>query len=173
MDFDLGGNSEEPGSALRFHRPRRRDSPVFRRVGQRDHDVLVDEDEEGQQEAEAHGAEDVQGRQALKRRHAEGGPVVDFEDWNWERKHQSLGVRHGSFTHDFNCSGASEESKAARSHPRFQVEGADRTESAIPQTSPFSTWEAEYFMFFSKCCRIEHLRLNLAETQCNNGSIIL
>lgn len=71
-------------------RRRRTDSPVFRRVCQRDDDVLVDEDEQSQQEAQAHGAEDVQGRQALKRSHAEDGPVVDFKDWNWERKHKRL-----------------------------------------------------------------------------------
>lgn len=70
----------------------RGDWPVFWRVGQRDNDVLVDEDEEGQQEAQAHGAEDVQGRQALKRSHVEGGPVVNFEDWNCGHKHKSLGL---------------------------------------------------------------------------------
>lgn len=68
----------------------RADWPVFRRVCQRDNDVLVDEDEEGQQEAQAHGAEDVQGRQALKRGHVEDGPVVNFEDWNCEHRHKSL-----------------------------------------------------------------------------------
>lgn len=68
----------------------RGDWPVFRRVCQRDNDVLVDEDEEGQQEAQAHGAEDVQGRQALKRSHVEDGPVVNFEDRNCGHKHQGL-----------------------------------------------------------------------------------
>lgn len=71
----------------------RGDWPVFRRVGQRDDDVLVDEDEEGQQEAQAHGAEDVQGRQALKRSHVEGGPVVNFEDRDCGHKHGSLDLR--------------------------------------------------------------------------------
>lgn len=35
--------------------------PVLWSIGQRDDDVLVDEDEEGQEEAEAHGADHVHG----------------------------------------------------------------------------------------------------------------
>lgn len=60
--------------------------PVLRCVGQRDDDVLVDEDEQGQEEAEAHGADHVHGRQPLKRSHVEDGPVVNFEDWNCSKR---------------------------------------------------------------------------------------
>lgn len=35
--------------------------PVLWSIGQRDDDVLVDEDEEGQEEAETHGADHVHG----------------------------------------------------------------------------------------------------------------
>lgn len=60
--------------------------PVLRCVGQRDDDVLVDEDEQGQEEAEAHGADHVHGRQPLERSHVEDGPVVNFEDWNCSKR---------------------------------------------------------------------------------------
>lgn len=60
--------------------------PVLRCVGQRDDDVLVNEDEQGQEEAEAHGADHVHGRQPLKRSHVEDGPVVNFEDWNCSKR---------------------------------------------------------------------------------------
>lgn len=60
--------------------------PVLWRVGQRDNDVLVDEDEEGQEEAEAHGADDVHGRQPLERSHVEDGPVMNFKDRNCSKK---------------------------------------------------------------------------------------
>lgn len=63
--------------------------PVLWRVGQRDDNVLVDEDEEGQEEAQAHGANDVHCRQPLKRSHVEDGPVVNFKDWNCWRKKKS------------------------------------------------------------------------------------
>ena len=68
--------------------------PVLRRVGQRDHDVLVDEDEEGEQEAEAHGAHHVQGRQALKRSHLENGPVVNFKHGNCSEREEINEVTH-------------------------------------------------------------------------------
>lgn len=60
--------------------------PVLRRVRQGDNDVLVDEDEEGQEEAEAHRADDVHGRQASKRREVEDGPVVNFKDGNCRKR---------------------------------------------------------------------------------------
>lgn len=56
--------------------------PVLWRIGQRDNDVLVDEDEEGQEESQAHGADHVEGRQTLKWSHPEDGPVVNFKNWN-------------------------------------------------------------------------------------------
>lgn len=36
-------------------------SPILRCIGEGNHDVLIDEDEEGQQEAQAHGTDNVQG----------------------------------------------------------------------------------------------------------------
>ena len=56
--------------------------PVLRCICEGDDDVLVDEDEEGQQEAKAHGADDVHGRQALERSHVEDGTIMNFENWN-------------------------------------------------------------------------------------------
>jgi len=56
--------------------------PVLWRIGQRDDDVLVDEDEEGQEEAQAHGADHVEGRQTLKGSHPEDGPVMNFKNRN-------------------------------------------------------------------------------------------
>lgn len=66
-------------------------SPVLRCVSEGDHNVLVNEDEEGQQEAQAHGADDVQSRQALERSQAEDRSVVDPEDWNWREENQLEG----------------------------------------------------------------------------------
>lgn len=60
--------------------------PVLRSVGQRDDDILVDEDEEGQEEAQAHGAEDVHRRQTLERSHVEDGTVVNFKHRDCSKK---------------------------------------------------------------------------------------
>lgn len=60
--------------------------PVLWRICQGDNNVLVDEDEEGQEEAEAHGADDVHGRQALEWSHVEDGPVMNFKDWNCSKR---------------------------------------------------------------------------------------
>lgn len=60
--------------------------PILWCVGQWDNDVLVDEDEEGQEEAKAHGTDNVHDRQPLKRSHVEDGPVMNFKDWNWAKK---------------------------------------------------------------------------------------
>lgn len=70
--------------------------PVLRCVGQRDDDVLVDEDEQGQEEAEAHGADHVHGRQPLERSHVEDGPVVNFEDWNCSKRRRRNYIRPSS-----------------------------------------------------------------------------
>lgn len=57
--------------------------PVLWGIGQWDHNVLVDEDEECQEEAESHGADHIHGWQTLKWSHVEDGPVVDFKHRNW------------------------------------------------------------------------------------------
>lgn len=66
--------------------------PVLWCVGQRDNNILVDEDEEGQEEAEPHSTDDVHGRQSLKRSHVEDGPVMNFKNWNCaKRKEKNSG----------------------------------------------------------------------------------
>lgn len=62
--------------------------PVLWCVSQWHNNVLVDEDEEGQQEADAHCTDDVHGRQSFKRSHTEDGPVVNFEDGNCSGKEE-------------------------------------------------------------------------------------
>lgn len=59
-----------------------KDLPVFWCVRQWNDDVLVDEDKEGQEKTESHGADNVHGRQPLKWCHVEDGPVMNFKHWN-------------------------------------------------------------------------------------------
>lgn len=71
--------------------------PVLGSVRQRNNDVLVDENEQRQQEAEAHGADDVQGRQTLEWRHVKDGPVVNFNHWNCSEKGQKCELKRGVY----------------------------------------------------------------------------
>lgn len=67
--------------------------PVLWRVGQWDNNILVNEDEEGQEEAEPHSTDNVHGWQALKRSHVEYGPRVIFKNWhcsNREKKNSEI-----------------------------------------------------------------------------------
>lgn len=67
--------------------------PVLRRVRQGDDNVLVDEDEEGQEEAEAHRADDVHGRQASKWCQVEDGPVVNLKDGNCGKRRNVISMK--------------------------------------------------------------------------------
>ena len=58
---------------------------MFRYVGERDDDVLVDEDEQGQEEAQARSAERVPACQLVEGGEVEHGAVVDIEHRNCSR----------------------------------------------------------------------------------------